>query len=107
MAKEKSVPTFVPFRADAIAVSMPDSSSTIGRIMHYVPGMKVTQSYRQQFWAAVHAGTIDPEKEAWCLVWMHHLPVSAHPDAMAATTVACAPYPEWEKAVYGQSPRPK
>ncbi|UQA91463.1 hypothetical protein [Streptomyces halobius] len=75
--------------------------------MRYVPGMKVPQLYRQQFWAAARAGAIDPEQEAWCLVWMDHLPASAHPDAMAATAAACDQYPEWEKAAYGQSPRPK
>ncbi|MFI2077569.1 hypothetical protein [Streptomyces triculaminicus] len=94
MAQKKSVPTLTPFRADAIAVSMPDAPATIGQIMHYLPGMKVTQPYRQQFWAAVHADAIDPEQEAWCLVWIHHPPASAHPNAMAATAAACDQYPE-------------
>ncbi len=54
MAKRKavSVPKFVPFRDDAIAVVMSDAPATVGRIVHYTPGKTVSRSGRQQFWTA-------------------------------------------------------
>lgn len=83
MTKKAAVPKFVPFRADSIAVSMPDAPATTGGIVHYTPGL--SQPWNQRFWAAAHAGLIDPEQEAWCLLRLDPAPGSAHSDALAAT----------------------
>ncbi|MFD5510742.1 hypothetical protein ACFWIB_23640 [Streptomyces sp. NPDC127051] len=108
MAKKKPValPKFVPFRDDSISVVMSDAPAIVARIVHYTPGKRVPRPWDQPFRAATHAGLIDPEQEAWCLLWNDGIPGSAHPDALTATAAACDQYPQWETAVYGRSPRP-